>query len=123
MTIHGDPVRLTQVLLNLLSNAAKYTIARGVISLRVSQEDHHAVIRVRDNGCGISPELLPHVFDLFVQGDRAPQNSQTGLGVGLTIVLKLVELHGGQVNAFSGGIGQGSEFVVRLPLNECSLPK
>jgi PAS domain S-box-containing protein len=123
MTIHGDPVRLTQVLLNLLSNAAKYTSERGVISLRVSQEDHHAVIRVRDNGCGISPELLPHVFDLFVQGDRAPQNSQTGLGVGLTIVLKLVELHGGQVNAFSGGIGHGSEFVVRLPLNECSLPK
>ena len=112
--VDADFVRLTQVVANLLNNAAKYTNAGGSIVLEARREDAHAVISVRDNGIGISAELLPRVFDMFAQADRT--RSGSGLGVGLTLVKRLVELHGGEVHARSAGLGQGSEFVVRLPL-------
>jgi PAS domain S-box-containing protein len=114
--VEGDPVRLTQVTANLLNNAAKYTDEGGRILLSVENRDGLGVIRVKDNGGGISSELLPHVFELFAQADRHYDRSQGGLGIGLTLVKRLVELHGGKVQAFSGGPGKGSEFVVRLSL-------
>ena len=121
--IEGDVVRLTQVLLNLLNNAAKYTGEGGAISLRVERGNNEAVIRVRDNGYGIAPNVLPHVFDLFVQADSTPGRSLGGLGIGLTIVRRLTELHGGRVEAHSEGVGRGSEFIVRLPINEGQQPQ
>jgi PAS domain S-box-containing protein len=111
-----DRLRLEQVLSNLLLNAAKYTDPGGVITFECAREAGNAVFRVRDNGRGISPELLPRVFDLFVQDQRSPDRSQGGLGIGLTVVKHLVELHGGAVQARSEGPGRGSEFIVRLPL-------
>jgi signal transduction histidine kinase/CheY-like chemotaxis protein len=116
LQVEADPVRLAQVLANLLNNAAKYTPEGGRIWLTASREDGAAVLSVRDTGIGISADLLPHVFDLFTQGERALDRAQGGLGIGLTLVRSLVELHGGSVQAFSEGPGQGSEFVVRLPL-------
>jgi PAS domain S-box-containing protein len=113
--VHGDLTRLAQVLGNILNNAAKFTDAGGVIRLEATLENEDAVIRVVDNGIGIPAQLLPHVFDLFAQADRSLDRSQGGLGVGLTLVRALVELHGGRVEAKSAGISQGSEFVVRLP--------
>jgi PAS domain S-box-containing protein len=116
--IYGDPVRLVQVVQNLLNNAAKYTPPGGRIRLDVAAENGQLVIRVRDSGIGISSQLLPHIFELFTQGEQGLDRSQGGLGIGLTIVKKLVELHGGQVEAASEGIDRGSEFTVRLPLCE-----
>ncbi|HSW04306.1 response regulator [Aquabacterium sp.] len=113
--IQGDPARLQQVVSNLLSNANRYTPADGHLHLAVSVEDGHAVISVRDNGMGIDAELLPRVFDLFQQGRRALDRNQGGLGVGLTVVQRLVRLHDGHVEALSAGPGQGAEFKVRLP--------
>jgi PAS domain S-box-containing protein len=113
--VDGDVVRLGQVIANLLTNAAKYTDRAGVIQLSAVHEEGLAVVRVRDPGIGIPPETLPHVFELFVQGDRSLARSQGGLGIGLTLVQRLVELHGGTVQAYSEGRGQGSEFTVRLP--------
>ena len=113
--VDGDLTRLVQVVGNLLNNAAKYTDEGGYIRLEAAQEDGKAVIRVRDNGMGVPADLLPHVFDLFSQADRSLDRSQGGLGIGLTLVRRLVELHGGEVEARSEGPGQGSEFVVRLP--------
>ena len=101
---------------NLLGNAIKYTPNGGRIDLKVARNDDAAWIRVHDNGSGIAPELLPRIFDLFVQGERALAREEGGLGVGLTLVKRLVELHGGTVVANSDGLGKGSEFVVRLPL-------
>jgi len=112
--LHADAARLEQVVVNLLTNAAKYTDDGGRIDLRVSQESDEAVLRVRDNGVGISAELLPHVFDLFTQAERSLDRAQGGLGIGLCLVQRLVEMHGGSVSAESV-VGQGSEFVVRLP--------
>jgi PAS domain S-box-containing protein len=114
-TISGDPARLAQVFSNLLSNAAKYTPPRGQISLTVEAADSEVVVRVRDTGDGIAPELAPRLFDLFSQGTRSLDRSQGGLGLGLAIARNLVELHGGSVSAHSDGPGRGSEFVVRLP--------
>ncbi|MGZ5029431.1 MAG: PAS domain S-box protein [Methylobacter sp.] len=111
----GDRVRLAQVLSNLLNNAAKYTNEGGKIMLNTTQEGSNAVIEVKDTGIGISPDILPKVFDLFSQADRTLAHSQGGLGIGLTLVHQLVEAHGGTVTAASGGIGQGSTFTVRLP--------
>ncbi|MFY9826888.1 MAG: ATP-binding protein [Thermoanaerobaculia bacterium] len=111
----ADPTRLEQVVGNLLGNAAKYTEEGGSIWLTLEQKAE-AVLRVRDAGLGIAPELLPHVFDLFTQADRSSDRSQGGLGIGLTLVEKLVGMHGGTVQAFSAGLGLGSEFTVRLPL-------
>lgn len=110
----ADPTRMAQVVLNLLNNSAKYTEEGGRISLLVEQQDQQAVIRVRDNGMGIAPELLPRVFELFTQAERTLDRSQGGLGIGLTIVRRLVELQGGSVEAYSEGPGRGSEFVLRI---------
>ncbi|GEM_PF-639573 len=114
--VRGDAVRLTQVLTNLLHNAAKYTEPGGRIWLTIEPDARSAVITVRDTGIGISKTLLPHVFELFTQADQSLERSQGGLGIGLTLVRNLVELHGGNVSASSPGENQGSEFVVRLPL-------
>ncbi len=113
--LEADPVRLTQVFTNLLNNASKYTGEGGRIDLRVSVDGPSVVVRVQDNGMGIEPQLLQHIFNLFIQGERGLDRSNGGLGVGLTLVKKMVELHDGQVNAYSKGAGHGSEFVVRLP--------
>ncbi|HEX5269577.1 MAG TPA: ATP-binding protein, partial [Gemmataceae bacterium] len=113
--LHADPTRLTQVFANLLNNAAKYTESGGQIRLTAERDGGAVVVRVRDSGVGIAPDTLPHVFDLFAQAERSLGLSEGGLGVGLTLVRRLVELHGGSVTAHSEGAGQGSEFVVRLP--------
>ena len=114
--MNGDAARLQQIQINLLSNAAKYTPSGGRVSLSVRQEANGAVIRVKDDGVGIAPQMLESVFDLFVQGRHTLDHSNGGLGVGLTLVRALVEMHGGTVTAHSDGDGTGSEFVVRLPL-------
>jgi PAS domain S-box-containing protein len=115
LRLEADPVRLEQILINLLTNAAKYTDAGGRISLSAMRDDGHIVIRVQDNGIGIAPELMPHIFDAFTQGDRSIARSEGGLGIGLTLVQKLTEIHGGTVSVTSRGIGQGSEFTIRFP--------
>jgi PAS domain S-box-containing protein len=114
--LQGDPVRLAQVLLNLLDNAAKYTPDGGSIEVEASVAGPVVEIQVRDNGIGIPAELLPQVFDLFQQGERTLDRSQGGLGIGLTLVKQLVEMHGGVLEAFSAGAGQGSTFMVCLPV-------
>ncbi len=121
--LHADGARLEQVLVNLLSNAAKYTQKGGRIALSLEEEaDGMTVaIRVRDNGIGIAPDLLPHIFELFTQAERSLDRSQGGLGIGLSLVQRLVELHGGSVVAHSE-LGRGSEFVVRLPLMQAAVP-
>jgi CheY-like chemotaxis protein/nitrogen-specific signal transduction histidine kinase len=113
--VEGDPVRLAQVVGNLLLNAAKYTDQAGRIWLTGERFGGEAIIRVRDTGVGIDAELLPRIFDLFTQADRSLARSQGGLGIGLTVVKHLVQMHGGSVSAGSAGPGQGSEFVIRLP--------
>jgi PAS domain S-box-containing protein len=115
LQLDADPVRLAQVIGNLLHNAAKYSQQAGRVWLSVEPQGKGAVIHVRDEGAGIHPDLLPHIFDLFVQEDRSLERSQGGLGIGLTIVRKLVEMHGGTITAHSEGPGKGSEFVLRLP--------
>ncbi len=115
LRVHADPTRLSQVVANLLTNAAKYTPKGGQITIGAGQADGEVVLSVRDTGIGIAPELLPRIFDLFVQERQALDRSHGGLGLGLAIVRNLVELHGGAVSASSEGLGQGSEFVVRLP--------
>jgi CheY-like chemotaxis protein len=114
--VNGDASRLQQIVANLLSNAIKYTPPGGKIILELESEGREAILRVKDTGVGISPELLPRVFDLFVQSDRGLERREGGLGVGLSIARSLVEAHGGRIEARSGGPGQGSEFIVRLPL-------
>ncbi len=113
--LNGDSTRLIQVLSNLLSNACKFTDRGGRISVTIEREDGQVVIRVRDSGIGIGPDSLPHIFEMFMQVDASLERSVSGLGIGLTLVKNLVELHGGTVEAHSAGVGQGSEFVVRLP--------
>lgn len=113
--VEADPTRLSQVLLNLLDNASKFSPADGVIEVETGHADDGVVIRVRDHGRGISAELLPHVFDLFQQGEASLDRPLGGLGIGLTIVKRLVELHGGQIEAASPGPGQGSIFTIWLP--------
>lgn len=116
----ADGARVGQVLANLLNNAAKYTEPGGRISLSVAREGGEAVARVADDGTGIDPDLLPRVFELFTQAERSLDRSQGGLGIGLTLVRRLVELHGGRVEARSAGVGLGSEFTVRLPIAQPS---
>jgi len=108
------------VVANLLNNAAKYTEEGGRIGLTVERSGDQAVLRVRDTGVGIAVEMLPHVFDLFTQANRSLARSEGGLGIGLTVVRRLLEKHGGSVEAKSAGPGAGSEFVVRLPLSDKS---
>ncbi len=115
LRLEVDPVRLAQVLANLLSNAAKYTTPGGSIRLTAERAGEQVVIRVRDTGAGIDAALLPHIFDLFVQGAAPADRAPSGLGIGLTIVRRLVEMHGGRVEARSPGPGHGSEFIIWLP--------
>jgi PAS domain S-box-containing protein len=114
--LHADAARLAQVLTNLLHNAAKYTQPLGQIALVVEQSGNDVLFRVRDNGPGISPEMLTKIFEMFMQVEQTLDRAHGGLGIGLTLVRTLVELHGGSVTAYSDGPGRGSEFVVRLPL-------
>lgn len=114
--LDADPVRIGQIIGNLLTNALKYTDPDGRIDLRVRQQDRCGVLDVCDEGIGISAELLPRLFDLFAQADGAAARSRGGLGIGLAIVRRLVEMHAGTVEAFSEGTGRGSRFTVRLPL-------
>jgi PAS domain S-box-containing protein len=116
LELDADPVRLAQVFGNLLNNAAKYTPNGGQITLRAEHRGPHVVVSVRDNGAGIRGEVLAHVFEPFVQGERSYTRSQGGLGIGLTLARSIVVLHGGTIEARSAGLGQGSEFLVRLPL-------
>lgn len=122
IVVFADAARLEQIFVNLLTNAAKYTNDGGHISLTVEQDGTAAVVHVRDSGVGIAPELLPHIFDVFTQAQRSLDRSQGGLGIGLSLVKRLVELHGGSVTV-SSTIGEGSEFAVRLPMLESSLPR
>lgn len=116
LRLHADPVRLSQVFGNLLTNAAKYSEPGARILLSARREGDEAHIRVVDNGIGIAADVLPHIFELFVQADPSTTRNHSGLGIGLTLVKNLVELHGGTVEARSAGLGNGSEFVVHLPL-------
>ena len=113
--LHADARRLEQVFVNLLGNASKYTDTGGELSVSTYARDGRAVVHIRDSGIGIARDVLPHIFDLFVQADEAAQRSRSGLGIGLSLVRTLVELHGGIVTATSVGLGQGSEFTVNLP--------
>src|SRR5262249_40998804 len=113
--VDADPTRLEQVVVNLLNNAAKYSDNGGYIKLSGRNEAGEVVISVKDRGVGIPAEKLPEMFELFAQGDRSLARSEGGLGIGLTVVKKLVEMHGGTVVARSAGPGEGSEFVIRLP--------
>ncbi len=117
LRLYGDPVRLVQALGNVLGNAAKYTDAGGRIVLSARRRNRDAEITVRDNGMGIAPEVLPRIFDLFTQMDERMERSPSGLGIGLALVRRLVEMHGGTVSAASAGAGQGSEFTIRLPVS------
>ncbi|WP_293394557.1 ATP-binding protein, partial [Nevskia sp.] len=112
----ADPLRLSQVFANLLNNAAKFTEPGGQIWLSAHQEPQALSISVRDNGIGIRPEAQARIFELFAQADEITSRSQGGLGIGLMLVRRLVELHGGTVKVISAGLGQGSEFIVHLPL-------
>jgi signal transduction histidine kinase/ActR/RegA family two-component response regulator len=114
--VDGDASRLTQVISNLLNNAAKYTGEGGIIRLSLSSDETHAMVRVHDNGVGIPPEMLEEVFDMFTQVNRTLDRSQGGLGIGLSLVRRLTEMHGGNVTAESEGLGYGSTFTVRIPI-------
>ena len=117
LPVNGDRTRLGQVFSNLVNNAAKYTEPGGRITLRVRREPREAVVSVKDNGIGLTRESIASIFDMFVQVDRTLERSQAGLGVGLTLSRRLVELHDGSIEVVSAGPGQGSEFIVRLPLS------
>jgi CheY-like chemotaxis protein len=116
--VHGDATRLAQIVSNLLNNAAKYTPQGGKIELTVSEDAGNAVVSVKDTGIGIPEAELPKVFEMFTQVGRHLERAQGGLGIGLALVRRLAELHGGSIDARSGGMGRGSEFTVRLPLAE-----
>lgn len=113
--VEADPTRIEQAITNLLMNAAKYTDRGGTIAVTVERDERRAVVRVRDNGIGIAPEILPRVFDLFTQAECSLDRAQGGLGIGLALVRRIVELHGGTVEVKSPGLGGGSEFAIRLP--------
>ena len=115
MMVDGDATRLEQVFVNLLTNAAKYTAKGGRISLTAAAEGGDFIVRVRDTGEGIAADMLPRLFEMFTQVETSTHRSRGGLGIGLSLVKDLVELHGGNVTATSEGLGMGSEFVVRLP--------
>jgi signal transduction histidine kinase len=119
VTLFADPVRLTQVIANLINNAAKCTLPGGRIDLSVEKDERSLIVLVRDNGIGIAAEDLPHVFEMFRQVGK-PQHKQGGLGVGLALARELVALHGGTIRAESAGIGCGAKFIVRLPLSGAS---
>jgi CheY-like chemotaxis protein len=115
LMVWGDPVRLRQVVANLLNNAAKFSAPDGAVEIRASRDDAEAVLIVRDEGAGIAPEMLPRIFDLFVQGPQTADRQHGGLGLGLTIAHSLVAMHGGTIQATSDGPGRGTSFEIRLP--------
>jgi signal transduction histidine kinase/CheY-like chemotaxis protein len=116
VSVEGDPIRIAQVLSNLIQNAAKFTPVGGKVSVAIQADDDHAFLRVRDNGVGMAQDVVAHVFEAFVQARQDVARQQGGLGLGLALVKGLVELHGGSVSAHSAGVGHGSEFLVELPL-------
>jgi signal transduction histidine kinase len=118
LELHADPVRLVQVFSNLLINAAKYTDKGGHIEVSAERQGHEAVVMVKDDGIGIPAPMLTHIFEMFTQVDPSGQRSQGGLGIGLALARRLVEMHGGTIEARSAGPGKGSAFVVRLPLGD-----
>jgi signal transduction histidine kinase/ActR/RegA family two-component response regulator len=122
LALHADPARVAQIIANLLTNASKYSDEGRVITLRAGREGGHVVIRVRDEGIGIAPDMLDRVFELFEQQPQALDRSAGGLGLGLAIVRSLVNMHSGRVRAISEGIGRGSEFIVELPLAAAVAP-
>jgi signal transduction histidine kinase len=113
--LQADAVRLRQIFVNLIDNAGKYTQHGGTIWVKATTEGEEAVVRVQDTGIGITPEMMPHIFDLFTQVEFS-DGAKSGLGIGLSVVKDTVTLHGGSVQATSNGLGKGSEFTVRLPL-------
>jgi signal transduction histidine kinase/CheY-like chemotaxis protein len=120
--VQGDPARLVQSFANVISNAAKYTQSKGLIEIEVIADDKNACVRISDNGSGIAPEFIPYVFDLFAQADRALDRSQGGLGIGLSVVKRLIQLHGGEVTARSEGEGRGAMFEISLPrVADCAI--
>jgi PAS domain S-box-containing protein len=122
LTVHGDPVRLQQVIGNLLNNASKYSKAEGAIRASLAGEGPHAVLRVRDDGAGIPPDKLETIFELFAQANPSLARTEGGLGIGLTLVKRIVEFHGGTVEAHSEGPGRGAELVVRIPMEVQAAP-
>jgi PAS domain S-box-containing protein len=122
LCVQADPARLEQIIVNVLNNACKYTPPGGAIGVTVSEERGEVVLRIQDTGIGIAEDVLPRIFELFVQGDQSLAHTSGGLGIGLTLVHRLVALHRGRVHAHSGGIGQGSLFTIVLPLSESSAP-
>jgi signal transduction histidine kinase/ActR/RegA family two-component response regulator len=120
LVVTGDSVRLSQIFANLFNNAAKYMAPGGAITVKATRRGDEAIVSVRDTGVGIAADMLPHIFKMFTQVDRSKRQAQGGLGIGLTLVRTLVELHRGRVEAFSPGLDQGSEFVVTLPLTRAS---
>jgi signal transduction histidine kinase len=114
--IQADPIRLEQVFVNLLINAAKYTATGGSVQISVEQRSNEAIVGIRDTGIGIAADVLPHIFELFVQANRSSGRAVAGLGIGLALVRSLVESHGGRVSATSAGLGKGSVFTVHLPI-------
>jgi PAS domain S-box-containing protein len=123
LLVHADFVRLAQVVSNLLNNAARYTSEGGRLRLAVRREGREAVISLADNGIGIAPEILPRVFEMFMQGGRDPRGAQSGLGIGLALARRLVELHGGTIEAKSDGVDHGAQFTVRLPVLAAQRPE
>ncbi|MBI5011312.1 MAG: HAMP domain-containing histidine kinase, partial [Methylocystis sp.] len=119
LRVFGDSVRLAQIAANIINNAAKYTPPGGRIEIDAARGGDEVVLRVRDNGVGISADMMPRVFDLFAQTDGQIRLSEGGLGIGLALGRSLVEIHGGRVEARSEGVGRGSEFIVSLPLADC----
>jgi CheY-like chemotaxis protein len=119
--VKGDLARLVQTFGNVMTNAAKYTEAGGKIAIKVTASDDEVNVEISDNGAGISPEFLPRIFDLFTQADRTLDRAQGGLGIGLSVVKKLVEMHGGRISARSAGLGRGSAFEIVLPRAEAPL--
>jgi PAS domain S-box-containing protein len=117
LIVEADPMRLTQVFSNLLNNAAKFTESEGHIRVLAERQNNQAVVRIKDTGIGIAPELLPRIFDMFVQGETVTERTHGGLGLGLTLARDIVQLHGGKIEAKSDGLGKGSEIVVTLPLS------
>ena len=112
----ADPQRLQQIVWNLVSNAIKFTPPRGRIDVELSKDDHHIHLSVRDTGIGIAPEFIPQVFERFRQADSSTTRPHSGLGLGLSIVRHLVELHGATIEAFSSGLNRGAQFLVHFPL-------
>ena len=121
IVVEADLIRLTQIFANVLNNAAKYTEPGGHITLMAESHENEVVVRIRDDGMGIPSDQIPRVFELFMQVDHSLERSHGGLGIGLSLVKRLVEMHGGSVEAHSAGIGKGSEFVIRLPIVVSSL--